>query len=435
MSTLEYKKLTFLLKKAQIGDFEAFQEIYNMTSQAQYFHIYQIVGDSHEAQDVLQETYLLLYQNLQKINPPSALLAYLNRLSYYISKNTAKYQARRHHRTTDIHQAEEVADANDTPLNYVELSDNVRVIRDAVSSLPERERLVVSMRYYQRLPMQQIASSMGLSLSTVKRLHQSAKSLLKLNLKKEGLLACLGLSPRLYLALEKGAAASELPALGDIISKTSAFTGDVPSCPSGAGVGKGASAAVKTAAAAAGASGVILAGVHVLPSPGVEGIKIPESQQGAPVPVEFRVSGALGVKSAILKDENGDSIRAEDLSDRRFRAIVHKNGYYRIVINVSNGKKTEKAVRVDCIDTTPPAAVDLAMDGGRVTITFEEDGSGVDFDSVYCVSTSGILTRPESYDEERMTAVFRLTEEDNVLYFADKAGNMGRAPVSLEIVD
>lgn len=434
MSTIEYKKLTFLLKKAQNGDYDAFQEIYSMTSKAQYFHIYQIVGNFHEAQDALQETYLLLYQNLEKINPPSALLAYLNRLSYYTSKNMAKYQARRHHRTTDITHAEAMADAEDTPLNQVETSDNIRVIRNSISSLPERERLVISMRYYQKLSMQQIANSMGLSLSTVKRLHQSGKSLLKLNLKKEGLLA-LGLSPRLYHALGSETFAPNLPLLGDLSSKSSPFTGNIPSCPSGSGLFQGASAAVKAAAVAAGTSGVILAGVHTLPSPAIEWTHLPEKQQGAPAYMEFQVSGVLGVKSAVLKGESGEAVKAEALSDSRFRAEINKNGDYRIVVSASNGKKTEKNVRVDCIDTTPPTASRLVMNGRKITITFEERGSGIDFDSVYCVSTGGILTRPESYDENRMTAVFSLTEENNILYFADKAGNMGRAPVEAETLN
>lgn len=435
MSALEYKKLASLLESAQGGDYTAFREIYDMTSKAQYYHIYQIVGDSYEAQDVLQETYLLLYQNLHKINPPSALLAYLNRLSYFASKNTAKYQARRLHRITDISQAECLTNAEDTPLHRVEASEDVRIIRKAVSELPERERLVVSMRYYQRMSLQDIADSMGISVSTVKRLNQSAKAILKHALKSEGIMSFVCFSPKLRHALMRDTLPGEMPKLADVSAKSSKLSGECPDCPHRtAGLSPQATLALKAALLTTGASCVALGAAHALPSPGFSYVRTPEEPQAAPAYIEYKASGVLGLNSTSVRGNDGKEVLVEPLSDGTYRAVIKENGDYRIILKASNGKTTEKSVQIDCIDSVPPKADGLMMEGAKVSITLRDEGSGIDFDSVYCESASGIYVRPDSVDESGRV-LFSLEAESYVLHFSDNAGNYCSTPIDAEVLE
>lgn len=167
---------------------DAFNLIYKHTAAVQYLQIRHIVFDAKEAEDVLQETYLALYRNMDKIEPPSALVAYLNRLSYYLSKNMQRSTNRRQKRMTNLDTVDmDFLETVPSPAKEVERQDTAASIRSSLDLLDERERLVLIMHYYQQLSIKQIAFSMDLSLATVKRIHKSAKENLKLLLEKNGI--------------------------------------------------------------------------------------------------------------------------------------------------------------------------------------------------------------------------------------------------------
>lgn len=63
-----------------------------------------------------------------------------------------------------------------------------------------------------------------------------------------------------------------------------------------------------------------------------------------------------------------------------------------------------------------------------ITLTFrptyeEDDMTGVDYDSLYCEAEDGTITLPGSEDKKMKSAAFCLPKKNNVLHFADRAGN------------
>lgn len=188
MEMLKHKQLAALLKQARSGDMDAFNLIYKHTATVQYLQIRHIVFDPREAEDVLQETYLALYRNMDKIEPPSALVAYLNRLSYYLSKNMQRSTNRRQKRMTNLDTVDmDFLETVPSPAKEVERLDTVASVRNSLGALEERERLVLIMHYYQQLSIKEIAFSMDLSVATIKRIHKSAKENLKLLLEEKGI--------------------------------------------------------------------------------------------------------------------------------------------------------------------------------------------------------------------------------------------------------
>ena len=67
MEALDYKYIAKLVSRAQIGDTDAFAELYAATYQRQYLYAYHYLKDEYLAQDALQETYILALKNLVKI--------------------------------------------------------------------------------------------------------------------------------------------------------------------------------------------------------------------------------------------------------------------------------------------------------------------------------------------------------------------------------
>lgn len=172
-----YEHLAQLVVRAQAGDRAAFDEIYRLTAQVQLFNIAAKAGPE-AADDLLQEVYLATWNNIDKVQP-RALVGYLSAvrrnvlLAYYEKTGRSRETAadseelaaageRTDREPTGEHEADPavVADAHD------ELARLSRALRE---DLNDDEREMVSMRFYQDLPIAAIAESFQVSESTVKR--------------------------------------------------------------------------------------------------------------------------------------------------------------------------------------------------------------------------------------------------------------------------
>lgn len=80
----------------------------------------------------------------------------------------------------------ETAAGSPPPQQHVERRERNRAIRDAVSSLPEKERKLLELYYYEDRSLAEAGQSLGLSKSWSSRLHARAISLLKSALERAG---------------------------------------------------------------------------------------------------------------------------------------------------------------------------------------------------------------------------------------------------------
>ncbi|MEE8508198.1 MAG: sigma-70 family RNA polymerase sigma factor, partial [Myxococcota bacterium] len=68
----------------------------------------------------------------------------------------------------------------------LKLAESKQVIADTIGTLPEKERLVISLYYYEDLNMKEIGSILGITESRVCQIH--TKSVLRLRAKLKGML-------------------------------------------------------------------------------------------------------------------------------------------------------------------------------------------------------------------------------------------------------
>ncbi|WP_457626578.1 sigma-70 family RNA polymerase sigma factor [Persephonella sp.] len=78
--------------------------------------------------------------------------------------------------TTSLWQILSIND--DTPDKYVEEEELKRIISDIISKLKERERLVITLYYYEELSMKEIGEILGLTESRISQIH--TKTMLKI---------------------------------------------------------------------------------------------------------------------------------------------------------------------------------------------------------------------------------------------------------------
>ena len=60
------------------------------------------------------------------------------------------------------------------PISALRARKSPRILNEAIDSLPERERLVMSLYYYEEFTMKQIGALLGVNESRVSQIHTSA---------------------------------------------------------------------------------------------------------------------------------------------------------------------------------------------------------------------------------------------------------------------
>jgi len=165
-----------LVKRSLNGEEDSFSELYDRYRQRIYSTVYRIIQDPAEAQDATQEVFIKLYRSMSDWNPAKA------RFSTWLYRMAANHaidcwRSRRRRREAQPAQepgGEELTelkihdDAILTPLGTLERKESVEHIRRCVEDLPELQKKVFLLRYFQDLKLEEIALMEDCSLGTVK---------------------------------------------------------------------------------------------------------------------------------------------------------------------------------------------------------------------------------------------------------------------------
>ena len=203
---MEIDKLTSLVCAVQQGDRQAADELYTMVHQGLYYYIAKTVNDPELAQDLLQETFIEIYQTIDKLNEPAAFVKWSRQIAYH--KCTAYAR-----KTKDVlvDENEDGLSVFDTieedrtefiPDEALDKADLKQTIHAMLAELPMEQRSAIMLRYFDEISVKEIAEIQGVSEGTVKsRLNYGRKALQKSvedYEKKNGVkLRCAGVIPLL----------------------------------------------------------------------------------------------------------------------------------------------------------------------------------------------------------------------------------------------
>ncbi|MCM1120665.1 MAG: RNA polymerase sigma factor [bacterium] len=184
MAELNHQYLAGLVLRFKGQDINAFAELYTLTYNKVYLYARRYLRDEHLAQDAAQEIYIVAYRNINKLSDPTLFVAWLNRISFHVCYDIAQKQNNHY----DLAEPEllnlirdEHPDSN--PETLVLHASELQMLHQAMDELPFHERSVLIMRYYNDMKLDEIASAMDLSRSTVKRYIASGRDHLAHKLK------------------------------------------------------------------------------------------------------------------------------------------------------------------------------------------------------------------------------------------------------------
>ncbi|MDE3131582.1 MAG: SigE family RNA polymerase sigma factor [Acidobacteriota bacterium] len=121
---------------------------------------YLIVGDLHEAEDLVQETLFRVAPRWPRVRRMANPLAYARQILVNLAVRGSAKRSRNRAELRAAPSAEAAADAT-----RLDIHDE---LFDALAALPPRQRAALVLRYFLDLPEAEVAAALGCSLGTVK---------------------------------------------------------------------------------------------------------------------------------------------------------------------------------------------------------------------------------------------------------------------------
>jgi RNA polymerase sigma-70 factor (ECF subfamily) len=145
-----------------------------------------ITGDREAALDVASSTFLKAYRAFDRYDQTRPLRHWLLRIATNEAITYVRKRGRELRRRVEVEHARKVADPTASPdTESVAREDRAR-IRAAVSVLPELYRVVIVLRYFNELSVEEIAQVTGRPPSTVGVQLLRGRALLRSSLEKAG---------------------------------------------------------------------------------------------------------------------------------------------------------------------------------------------------------------------------------------------------------
>lgn len=173
-----------LLARIRSGDAEAFSALFDEYYTSLCGFVLSYVRDAAVAEDLVQDLFCALWNQRAEWDPPGGIRGYLlvaarNRaISHLRRREVAQRGARRWTDRSDAEDNVPGPRGSTTPDRDAELAELAEACRRAIHRLPERQRLVVTLRWQHHLSHAEIARAMGISVKGVEvQLTRALKTL------------------------------------------------------------------------------------------------------------------------------------------------------------------------------------------------------------------------------------------------------------------
>jgi RNA polymerase sigma-70 factor (ECF subfamily) len=159
------------IRAAQHGDSRAFEELMIASERRVAQVAWRILGDTEEVKEAVQETFLRVFRHLGRYDESRDFFGWL----YRIAVNVCRDLDQRRRRRRIFMPIEDALPMSIPPRT----NDDAAMLRRAIDTLPERERLAIILRDIEELSTEDVAEILGNTPATVRVQISKARAKLR----------------------------------------------------------------------------------------------------------------------------------------------------------------------------------------------------------------------------------------------------------------
>lgn len=154
----------------------AFNKVMRHYSQPLYWQIRRMVIDHENTNDILQETFIKAWININHFRGDAKLSTWLYKIA--INESITFLNKERNKQTTSIDDEDSFLINNLQADDWFDGNDLQLELQKAINRLPEKQRLVFNMRYFDEIKYEDMSEILGTSVGALKAsYHHAAKKI------------------------------------------------------------------------------------------------------------------------------------------------------------------------------------------------------------------------------------------------------------------
>lgn len=174
--------------RAKEGDSAAYKDLMNKYQKPLYYHVLKMVKNHEQVEDLVQEAFVKAFENLSSYNKNYAFSTWLYRIT---TNHTIDYLRKKKLKTVSMDEpiktregemSMQISGKAETDRKIIK-EQRSKIIKKAISDLPEKYRKVIEMRHLEELSYQKISEELDIPLGTVKAHIFRAREMLYKSLK------------------------------------------------------------------------------------------------------------------------------------------------------------------------------------------------------------------------------------------------------------
>mgnify|MGYP001420369474 CR=1 FL=1 len=150
----------------------AFRELLKLYQERLYWHIRKIVLNHDDTDDVLQNTFIKIYNNIDGFKEESKLYSWMYRIATNEAITFLNQKAKRNN--TTIEKEQEMAINNLESDVYFEGDEIQLKLQKAIATLPEKQQLVFNMKYFDDHTYEELSEILETSVGALKSSYHLA---------------------------------------------------------------------------------------------------------------------------------------------------------------------------------------------------------------------------------------------------------------------
>lgn len=150
----------------------AFNELIKIYSEPLYWQIRRLVQDHEDANDLLQNTFIKAWSSLENFRGDAKLSTWLYKIAINESLTFLARERKRNHLSLD--DQESVLANTIEADTYFDGDEVNKLLRKAITKLPEKQRLVFNMKYFDDMKYEEISEIVGTSVGALKASYHHA---------------------------------------------------------------------------------------------------------------------------------------------------------------------------------------------------------------------------------------------------------------------
>jgi RNA polymerase sigma factor (sigma-70 family) len=173
--SMETSEDILLIEKTLKGDLLSFEKIVRKYNSIVYTLALRILKNHEEAEELSQDVFIKIYKSLNTFNHKSRFSTWIYRITYNNSINRLRSQ-KKYYETLEIN--DNIVSGFYDNFDRHEEEEEKKIILDCICSLPETERIIITLYYYDDMPVKEISEITGISPANVKvKLFRSRQKL------------------------------------------------------------------------------------------------------------------------------------------------------------------------------------------------------------------------------------------------------------------